>query len=89
MNLKDFISKPYRAVNNGLLDTYQLKSLDGVLEAGLEEVKIVKKDGKLHLQFKEDEEDPIYSIDNFALRDPYDKVIRCLGFTFDKSIFSK
>ncbi|XP_062607812.1 FAD-dependent oxidoreductase domain-containing protein 2-like [Saccostrea cucullata] len=77
-----------RAVNNGLLDTYQLKSLDGVLEAGLEEVKIVKKDGKLHLQFKEDEDDPVYNIDNFALRDPYDKIIRCLGFVFDKSIFN-
>lgn len=77
-----------RAVNNGLLDTYQLKSLDGVLEAGLEEVKIVKQNGKLHLQFKEDEEDPVFSLDNFALRDPYDKVIRCLGFTFDKSIFN-
>lgn len=76
-------------MNNGLLDTYQLKSLDGVLEAGLEEVKIVKQNGKLYLQFKEDEEDPVFFLDNFALRDPYDKVIRCLGFTFDKSIFNK
>lgn len=76
-------------MNNGLLDTYQLKSLDGVLEAGLEEVKIVKQNGKLHLHFKEDEEDPVFLLDNFALRDPYDKVIRCLGFTFDKSIFNK
>ncbi|KAK3091462.1 hypothetical protein FSP39_019980 [Pinctada imbricata] len=76
-----------RAVNNGLLDTYQLKSLDGVLEAGLEEIKIVKKNNKLHLLFKEDDADPADSLDNFALRDPYDKIIRCLGFKFDKSIF--
>ena len=27
--------------------------------------------------------------DNFALRDDYDKVIRCLGFVFDDSIFTE
>ena len=79
----------YRAVNNGILDTYQLKSLDGVLEAGIEEIKIVKRNNKLYLQFKEDDSDPIYTLDNFALRDPYDKIIRCLGFKFDNSIFTK
>ena len=36
----------YRAVNNGLLDTYQLKSLDGVVEAGMEDVTFVRKTTK-------------------------------------------
>ena len=27
--------------------------------------------------------------DNFAMRDPYDRVIRCLGFKFNASIFSE
>jgi hypothetical protein len=27
--------------------------------------------------------------DNFAVRDPYDRVIRCLGFRFNDSIFSR
>ncbi|KAL5017960.1 hypothetical protein ScPMuIL_003682 [Solemya velum] len=75
-----------RAVNNALLDTYQLKSLDGVLESTLEEIKIVKKNDKYHLVFS-DETESDYLLDNFALREPYDRVIRCLGFYFDNSIF--
>lgn len=85
----DKIIVKYRVVNNGLLDIYQLKSLDGVLEVGLEEVKIVKQNGKLYFQFKEDEEDSVFFLDNFVFRDLYDKVIRCFGFIFDKSIFNK
>jgi len=27
--------------------------------------------------------------DNFALREPYDKVIRCLGFQFNETLFSQ
>ncbi|ESO89058.1 hypothetical protein LOTGIDRAFT_228992 [Lottia gigantea] len=82
-----------RAINNGLLDTYQLKSLDGVLEAAINEVKIVKRGEKLHLDLSsEDAEDDNLNevdmyLDNFAIREPYDKIIRCLGFTFDTSIF--
>ncbi|XP_041473338.1 FAD-dependent oxidoreductase domain-containing protein 2-like [Lytechinus variegatus] len=82
-----------RAINNGLLDTYMLKSLDGLLEADLSELSILKReDGRLQLvPLEHDEMDPSsinrVSIDNFALREPYDKVIRCLGFTFDFSIF--
>ncbi|KAG6926187.1 FAD dependent oxidoreductase domain containing 2, partial [Chelydra serpentina] len=42
-----------RAINNGLLDTYQLKSLDGLLEGDLEDLAIVKdKKGKLHITLK-------------------------------------
>ncbi|KAK7087884.1 FAD-dependent oxidoreductase domain-containing protein 2-like [Littorina saxatilis] len=73
-----------RAVNNGLLDTYQLKSLDGLLENNIEHETLWKtEDGKLWLAG-----DVYNKSDNFAARDPYDKVIRCLGFKFDTSIFA-
>lgn len=79
----------FRAVNNALLDTYQLKSLDGLLEAGLLEVELQKtEDNKLMIKPGNGADDEYaLDVDNFALREPYDKVIRCLGFTFDTSIF--
>ncbi|KAL4240447.1 FAD-dependent oxidoreductase domain-containing protein 2 [Mactra antiquata] len=83
-----------RAVNNELLDTYQLKSLDGVLEASISEVRIVKTgNGKLILKINEqgsnnDDERSEDDFDNFAMREPYDRIIRCLGFEFDSSIFN-
>ncbi|XP_065820500.1 FAD-dependent oxidoreductase domain-containing protein 2 isoform X2 [Labrus bergylta] len=107
-----------RAVNNELLDTYQLKSLDGLLEARLEKVVIAprkeqssrrrrsgvekrEKKGKLFLTLnkylqnrgeKNDsgvagEELPGFHYDNFSMRKPYDRVIRCLGFRFNFSVF--
>uniref|UniRef100_UPI0037E93EA2 FAD-dependent oxidoreductase domain-containing protein 2 n=1 Tax=Semicossyphus pulcher TaxID=241346 RepID=UPI0037E93EA2 len=105
-----------RAVNNELLDTYQLKSLDGLVEARLEKIVIAQrkeegrrrsgggkkeKRGKLYLTLKKylqnqeennssdvtREELPAYHIDNFSMRKPYDRVIRCLGFRFNFSIF--
>ena len=78
----------FRAVNNGLLDTYQLKSQDGVLEAPLEEVRIMKKGKHLYLKIKDDK-DKADSYDNFSMREAYHRIIRCLGFKFDKSIFQK
>uniref|UniRef100_A0A3B4YPZ7 FAD-dependent oxidoreductase domain containing 2 n=1 Tax=Seriola lalandi dorsalis TaxID=1841481 RepID=A0A3B4YPZ7_SERLL len=105
------------AVNNELLDTYQLKSLDGLVEARLEKIVIARrkeqvgrrpavkkreKRGKLYLTLKKykqnqdkrknssevtGEELPGYHIDNFSTRNPYDRVIRCLGFRFNFSIF--
>ncbi|PIK47442.1 putative FAD-dependent oxidoreductase domain-containing protein 2 [Apostichopus japonicus] len=91
-----------RAVNNGLLDTYQLKSLDGILEGDVREMMLLKSpDGKIvldidnTLKFKapahmtnDSNQDVEYIIpDNFPLRESYDRVIRCLGFQFDFSIF--
>lgn len=35
------------------------------------------------------EELPGYHIDNFPTRKPYDRVIRCLGFRFNFSIFDR
>ncbi|XP_032392442.1 FAD-dependent oxidoreductase domain-containing protein 2 [Etheostoma spectabile] len=105
-----------RAVNNELIDTYQLKSLDGLLEAHLDKIVLAQrteqgrtrsgkkkkeKKGQLYVTLKKflqhqgqknssdvtGEELPGYYIDNFSLRKPYDRVIRCLGFRFNFSIF--
>ncbi|XP_034395238.1 FAD-dependent oxidoreductase domain-containing protein 2 isoform X2 [Cyclopterus lumpus] len=101
-----------RAVNNDLLDTYQLKSMDGVAEIPLDKIAISQlkeqggrrsgtkeKKGQLYLTLKflhqeeknssavTGEETPAYHIDNFAMRKPYDRVISCLGFRFNFSIF--
>lgn len=104
-----------RAVNNEVLDTYQLKSLDGLVEAKLEKIGIAQRKvqskrrsgekkvekGRLYLTVNKyvraqaeknssdvsGEELPAYHIDNFPLRKPYDRVIRCLGFRFNFSIF--
>lgn len=40
-----------RAINNGLLDTYQLKSLDGLLEAGVEDMALERRAGRIYVQF--------------------------------------
>ncbi|XP_027729225.1 FAD-dependent oxidoreductase domain-containing protein 2 [Vombatus ursinus] len=90
-----------RAVNNGLLDTYQLKSLDGLLETDLKDLAIVKDSkGRLRITLPvfmdrasknapaEAVSLPQDEVDNFAMRVPYDRVIRCLGFTFNFSIFN-
>ncbi|XP_015768238.1 PREDICTED: FAD-dependent oxidoreductase domain-containing protein 2-like [Acropora digitifera] len=87
-----------RAVNNGILDTYQLKSLDALLEAPLEEIAVVKKDGKLYVDALDGSGENIVTTDqpisesgnapdNFAVREPYDRIIRCLGFKFDFTVF--
>lgn len=90
-----------RAINNGLLDTYQLKSLDGLLESDLEDLALVKDSkGKFHITLKfllEDNSNqsadsillPQDDNDNFAMRVAYDRVIRCLGWKFDFSIFNQ
>ncbi|XP_031575039.1 FAD-dependent oxidoreductase domain-containing protein 2-like [Actinia tenebrosa] len=71
-----------RAVNNEVLDTYQLKSLDGLLEVPVEIMAIRKKNNKLYIDTTIGK-----GADNFAIREPYDRVIRCMGFKFDDSIF--
>ncbi|CAG0902198.1 unnamed protein product [Darwinula stevensoni] len=87
-------------VNNAIVDTYQLKSLDGLLEGDINRFKLIRKNGKIYvtpdfdgqyntanlLRVKPDGEN---AIDNFPLRLPYDHVIACLGFVVDGSIFHK
>lgn len=115
MFLRFFLS---RAVNNELIDTYQLKSLDGLVEASLDKIVIAERQeegrrrpgGKkkekrrqFYLTLKKylqnrvsrnssdvtGEELPGHHIDNFPTRKPYDRVIRCLGFRFNFSIFDR
>ena len=92
----------FRAINNNLLDTYQLKSLDAALEGNVEDLIISKTGDKLLVSFQPEDkiinssvdlqtwsQDMMESWDNFALRDPYDRIIRCLGFTYDPSLFKQ
>lgn len=68
-----------RAVNNNILDTYQLKSQNGILDATVVEVK-PHNDG-LAVVFEythaNGEREELY----------YDRVITCTGFRFDAEIF--
>jgi len=68
-----------RAVNNNLLDTYQLKSQNGILDATIE--KIEYKNEKFVVSFS-------YSHANGEKEEIcYDRVIICTGFKFDDSLF--
>ena len=69
------------------MDTYQLKSLDGFMDLDLEKVKFMKIDDKLYLT----ERDASINDTDMKInsRVGYDKVIRCLGFKFDYSLFEK
>lgn len=78
-----------RAVNNELLDTYQLKSLDGLLEYDINDYKVVRQGGHLYLRENPPTGSQWEEYDNDPLLTPYDKIIRCLGFQFDSSIFRK
>lgn len=70
-----------RAVNNNVLDTYQLKSQNALLDADIE--RIEKRDGHYvvsvsYVHANGDKEELIY-----------DHVIVCTGFRFDDSIFDE
>jgi len=73
-----------------LLDTYQLKSLDAVVEATTDDMQLVKTGDRLKLELVDQQAGVSENIyDNFAMRDLYDKVILCLGFQFDNGIFNR
>lgn len=70
-----------RAINNNFLDTYQLKSQNAVLDATIQ--KIEKSGDKYIVSV-------IYSHANGETEDLiYDRVISCMGFKFDNSIFAE
>ncbi|KAI0232319.1 FAD-dependent oxidoreductase domain-containing protein 2 [Lamellibrachia satsuma] len=79
-----------RAVNNALLDTYQLKSLDALGEATTDDMRIVRQGKRFKLELADIAEgtEDSQMFDNFAMRELYDKVILCLGFQFDNAIFN-
>jgi thioredoxin reductase len=69
-----------RAVNNNLLDTYQLKSQNALLDGNIE--RIERRDGSYAVTFS-------FSRAHEIKKDlRYDRVIVCTGFRFDASIFA-
>jgi len=80
-----------RGVNNAPLDTYQLKSLDAMLEAPLEGLQITRNGSRYSVSIANHTTmyQSAVTHDNFALREPYDRIIRCLGFHFNDSLFSR
>jgi thioredoxin reductase len=68
-----------RAINNNLLDTYQLKSQNAVLDCTIE--RIERRDGRFEVAVSYShagsEQEVLV----------YDRVIACTGFRFDASIF--
>ncbi|XP_078577252.1 FAD-dependent oxidoreductase domain-containing protein 2-like isoform X2 [Branchiostoma floridae x Branchiostoma japonicum] len=77
-----------RAINNGLIDTYQLKALDGVLYTDINNMQVIKQGDRFSVRLVNDTEHRGLH-DNFAARSPYDVIIRALGFHFDASIFHR
>lgn len=68
-----------RAVNNNMLDTYQLKVQNAVLDGRI--VSIDKQDDGYHVIFS-------FSRANDAQKElVYDRILACTGFAFDSSIF--
>ncbi|MEV0231587.1 NAD(P)-binding domain-containing protein [Nonomuraea sp. NPDC050786] len=69
-----------RAVNNGLLDTYQLKSQNAILDGDIKRIDR-NPDGTYLVTVS-------FARVNEVTKDiPYDRVILCTGFRFDASIF--
>lgn len=70
-----------RAVNNNILDSYQLKSQNAILDAETVEIRQLD-DGTFTARFRymhaEGEEEEL----------PYDRVICCTGFRFDSTLFA-
>ena len=73
-----------RAVNNNFLDTYQLKTQNGIIVFNLEFYYIKKINNKYFIIEKYTDE-----LFKQTPEDGYDFVIDCTGFTFDDSIFNK
>ena len=69
------------------MDTYQLKSLDALVEIDLLEHELSQRpsDGRFQLKRKQFHANP--SIQERQEATVYDRVIRCLGFQFDNSIW--
>ena len=70
-----------RAVNNNFLDTYQLKSQNGILDADIASIQKVGDEYKVTFSYAHaNGEQEVLS---------YDRVIVCTGFQFDGSIFDE
>lgn len=71
-----------RAINNNFLDTYQLKSQNGIITADMADFKFEKNNGKYILY--DSQEKVIY---DQMPTEGYDYVIDCTGFKIDLSVF--
>lgn len=69
-----------RAVNNNLLDTYQLKSQNAILDGNVVNIKKSGEEFVVDFSFSRSNE--------VQKRLVYDRVIVCTGFRFDATIFS-
>jgi thioredoxin reductase len=70
-----------RAVNNNILDTYQLKSQNAILDANV--VSIERRGDKLAVVLS------FVRADELHKELLYDRVIACTGFRFDASLFDE
>ncbi|MEV5327948.1 NAD(P)-binding domain-containing protein [Nonomuraea sp. NPDC052634] len=70
-----------RAINNGMLDTYQLKSQNAVLDGHIRNIQR-QPDGTYLVTVA------FVRVNEVTKDIPYDKVILCTGFRFDSSIFA-
>lgn len=71
-----------RAVNNNFLDTYQLKSQNGLINGEIREVTRTPE-GKLKVELA-------YALSNQEVRSyEYDSIILCTGFQLDSTIFDE
>ncbi|KAI9131351.1 NAD(P)-binding domain-containing protein [Acaryochloris sp. CCMEE 5410] len=68
-----------RAVNNNLLDTYQLKSQNVLIDADIENIEYVQGEYIVHFDYSHADGEKETLV--------YDRVIVCTGFKFDDSIF--
>ncbi|EDV20875.1 uncharacterized protein TRIADDRAFT_31022 [Trichoplax adhaerens] len=79
-----------RAVNSKIVDSYQLKSLDGIVEGPLENFGILKrKKGLISIALRGTKDELFLVNDMTGTRKGYHHVIRCLGFEYDRSIFGQ
>jgi thioredoxin reductase len=69
-----------RAVNNNLLDTYQLKSQNALLDGTIDRIERRDRGFLVTVRFAR--------VNEVTKDIPYDRVIVCTGFRFDPSIFS-
>ena len=70
-----------RAVNNEFLDTYQLKSMNSLVESNINQVHVKKKNNKMIIINKSK------AAELNMPKDGYDHIILCTGWKIDNTIF--
>uniref|UniRef100_A0A915IH18 Uncharacterized protein n=1 Tax=Romanomermis culicivorax TaxID=13658 RepID=A0A915IH18_ROMCU len=80
----------FRAVNNEIIDAYMLKRLDGFLEMDTEDLIIKKRNdssNKIDVSSAYDLPSRYFFKERSPTQNGYDRIICCLGFKWDDSIF--